>query len=85
MQSATGRKSGQKGDLKILSVMSCKLPQHPALFTLKGPVSCRGRNKPSKFEPPREDDEEALVAELAPLANDKVRCLAFTQDLRSTH
>ena len=37
--------------------------------------ACRGRNKPSRFEPPREDDEEALVAELAPLASDNLRCL----------
>ena len=35
--------------------------------------ACRGRNKPSKFEAPREEDEEALEADLAPLASEFLR------------
>ena len=43
---------------------------------MHSPPACAhgsGRNKPSKFEVPREEDEEALEGELAPLASEALR------------
>ena len=36
----------------------------------------QARFKPGKFEPPREDEAEALEAELGPLANPVLRCVS---------